>query len=155
MDLQLAIVTDARPTGCTLRRLDTDEDLPARYSGAVQGRIRVLPRQLVAVDTATDPPTVMWRWFRGVVVYRRDDHVVVDHHVYQPGFRAPISVVRLPDILEVAVQIGDEVWYSPEAAGVVIDTVSEGAPAHPARIAADLFPAIADIYAERVAPGEA
>lgn len=106
MDLQLAIVTDARPTGCTLRRLDTDEDLPARYSGAVQGRIRVLPRQLVAVDTATDPPTVMWRWFRGVVVYRRDDHVVVDHHVYQPGFRAPISVVRLPDILEVAVQIG-------------------------------------------------
>lgn len=148
MHLRLALVTAARPSDCTLRWLDEPGELPARYSGAVQGRIRIVPGQLVAVDTATEP-TVVWRWFRGPVIYRRDDHVVVDNHVHQPGFRAPISVVRLPDILEDEVRLGDQVFYTLGEHGAVIDTARGDRPAHPARIAADLFPAIVDMYAER------
>jgi hypothetical protein len=90
----------------------------------------------------------MWRWFRGVVFLRRDDHVVVDNHVYQPGFRIPITVLRLPEVLEVDVPLGAEVFYSYEPHGAVIDVVVNDAPSHPARLAADMFPAIADVYAE-------
>ena len=154
MNLRLALVTAARPTDCSLRWLDTPAEFLARYSPAVQGRIKIRPGQLVAVDHEADQPTVMWRWFRGLVVYRRADHIVVDNHVYQAGFRAPISVVRLPDQLEVAVHIGDEVFYSPSDNGVAIDIVRDDAPAHPARLAADLFPGIAEVYAERHEQGE-
>lgn len=155
MKLRLALVSAARPTDCTLRWLATPTELTAHYSAPMQGRIKLCPRQLVAVDTAATPPNVLWRWFRGVVIYRRDDHVVVDNHVYQAGFRAPISVVRLPDALEVEVQVGDEVFYSLDTYGVVIDVVEHDLPAHPARIAADLFPALVDFYAELDEQGEA
>lgn len=148
MELRLALMTAARPSDCAIRWLDEPGERPARYSTQMQGRVKIVPRQLVAVDTATAPPTVMWRWFRGVVILRRDDHVVVDNHVYQPGFRIPISVMRLPDVLEVDVQLGAEVFYSHEPQGAVIDVVAGDAPAHPARLAADMFPAIADVYAE-------
>jgi hypothetical protein len=155
MNLRLAVVIAARPTDCTLRWIDQPEELPARYSAAVEGRIRICPGQLVAVDVDTAPPSVMWRWFRGVVIYRRDAYVVVDNHVYQPGLRFPISVVWLPDILEVEVQVGDVVFYGLETHGAVIDVVRDDRPAHPARVAADLFPVIADVYAEIHAQGEA
>lgn len=42
----------------------------------------------------------MWRWFHGVVILRRDDHVMGDHHIHQSGFRIPFNVLRLPDVLE-------------------------------------------------------
>ncbi len=148
MDLRLALVTAAGPNDCMLRWLDEPEERPARYSPAMQGRIRVVPRQLVAADQLTTPPTVMWRWFRGVVILRRADHVVVDNHVFQPGFRIPISVMRLPDVLETDVALGAEVFYSHEPHGAVIDLVVDDGPAHPARLAADMFPAIAEVYAE-------
>lgn len=155
MDLRLALVAAAGPTDCAIRWLDEPGEHPARYSPAMQGRIRIVPHQLVAVDTATTPPTVMWRWFRGVVILRRDDYVVVDNHIYQPGFRIPISVMRLPDVLEVDVPLGAEVFYSHEPHGAVIDVAAGDGPAHPARVAADLFPAIADVYAELREQGRA
>ena len=155
MNLRLAIVTAARATDCSLTWLDQAEELTARYSPAFNKRLKTAPQQLVAVDTATKPPTVMWRWFRGVVLYRRASFVVVDNEVYQPGFRIPIGVMRLPDILEVEIHVGDEVYYSHTPGGVVIDIVANNRPAHPARIATDLFPAIADMYAEFDAQGEA
>ena len=68
--------------------------------------------------------------------------------VYQPGFRIPLSVIRLPDVLEGAVPLGTEVFYSSELHGAVIDVVAGDVPAHPARLAADMFPAIAEVYAE-------
>jgi len=155
MNLTLAIVSQSSPSDCALQLLDRPGELHAGYGPAVRGRIRIVPGQLVAVDMAADRPSVMWRWFRGVVILRRDDHVVVDNHVFQPGFRIPISVARLPDILEVDVRVGDEVFYGAEPYCAVIDVARDGRPAHPARIAADLFPAIADVYAERAERGEA
>lgn len=155
MNLKLALVTTASPTACTIRWLHAAGEHPARYSPAMQGRIRIVPRQLVAVDIAGDPPVVVWRWFRGIVILRRDDYVVVDNHVYQPGFRIPMSVMRLPDVLEVDVPLGAEVFYSHEPHGAVIDVVADDGPAHPVRLAADLFPALADVYAELREQGRA
>jgi hypothetical protein len=155
MDLRLALVTAARPSDCAIRWLDEPGEHPAHYSPEMEGRVRVAPGQLVAVDSAVASPTVMWRWFRGVVILCRDDYVVVDNHVYQPGFRIPISVLRIPDALEVDVPLGTEVFYGHDPHGAVIDVVVGDMPAHPARVAADLFPAIADIYAERRARGGA
>jgi hypothetical protein len=148
MDLKLALVTASDPADCTIRWLDEPGDHPARYSPAMQGRVKIVPHQLVAVDTATTPLTVMWRWFRGVAILRRDDYVVVDNHVYQPGFRIPLSVIRIPDVLEGDVPLGTEVFYSSELHGAVVDVVAGDVPAHPARLAADMFPAIAEVYAE-------
>ncbi|NJO82243.1 MAG: hypothetical protein HC828_05145 [Blastochloris sp.] len=148
MEMRLALMIDARPEDCTIRWIDTDQNVTAQYSLPVRNRIKLCPQQLVAVHVATTPPSVVWRWFRGVVIYRRADYVVVDNHVYQAGFRFPISVVHLPDILEDDVQIGDEVFYSVDLHGAVIDTLHAGRPAHPARIGHDLFPAISEVYAE-------
>lgn len=149
MNLRLAIVVAAREADCTIRWLDDPTERAAQYSKAMRGRIRVVPQQLIAVDTAPETPTVVWRWFRGVVVFRRDDYVVVDNHVYQPGFRMPISVMRLPEVLEEDVPLGATVFYGHEPQGAVIDVARGDGPAHPARIAADMFPAIVDVYAER------
>jgi hypothetical protein len=155
MKLKLAVVTAVRPTDCTLCWLDAPEELRAQFSEAIQGRLRIMPHHLVVVDASTAPPTVVWRWFRGVVVYRREACVVVDNHVYQPGYAAPISLVRLPDTFELEVHVGDEVFYSHDPQGALIDLVRDDRPAYPERIAADLFPAIEEIYAERRERGAA
>jgi hypothetical protein len=66
--------------------------LSARYSRRVLNRIRIVPRQLVAVDSAPGTPEVVWRWFGGPVLMLVDSYAVVDYRVYQPGFRYPIGV---------------------------------------------------------------
>jgi hypothetical protein len=149
MNLKLAIVVAPGQTDCVIRWLDQDAPITARYSAAVQDRIKIRPHQLVAVDTEAAAPTVMWRWFRGRVEYRQEDYVVVNNRPYQPSHHHPISVVRLPDVVAEEVQVGDEVFYTTNNRdGAVADTVEGGRPAHPERIGADLFPAIAAVYAE-------
>jgi hypothetical protein len=148
MNLKLALVVAPGQTDCTIRWLDQDTLITARYSAAVQDRIKIRPSQLVAVDTEAATPTVMWRWFRGRVEYRQEDYVVVNNRLYQPSHHHPISVVRLPDVVAEDVQVGDEVFYTTNDDGAVADTIEEGHPAHPERIGADLFPAIAAVYAE-------
>jgi hypothetical protein len=148
MRFKLALVSEAHLEGCAIRWLDEDGVHPAGYSAPVLNRIKIRPRQLVAVDTSSAPPAIVWRWFRGVVVYREQDYVVVDNHRYQAGFRFPISVVRLPEALEVDVGLGAEVYYSLGIDGVVVDTVEAERPAHPERLATDLFPALEDACAE-------
>jgi len=148
MNLNLALVVDATPTTCTIRWLGENENTHAHYSPQVQNRIKIFPHQLVAVDAASTPPQVVWRWFRGRVDYQVADHVVVNNHIYQAGFRAPISVARVPDELETPLKPGDEVFYSLGAEAVVIDCADEGFPVHPERLRADMLPAIVEIYSE-------
>lgn len=154
MNLRLAVVTAARPTGCTIRWLGEQGPTEARLSAAAQGRVKIRAGQLVAVDIAGEAPTVMWRWFRGAVVYREGTHVVVETRRYQPDHRAPISVARLPEELEEQPALGDEVFYTLGPEATVIDGVAGDGPAHPGRIAADFFPTIAEIYAEMQSRGE-
>ena len=109
MNLTLAIVTEAAPDGCHIETLD-GRALFARYSHLVHSRIKIRPRQLVAIDEAPDGPQVVWRWFRGPVLLLADGYAVVDYRPYQPGFRYPIGVAAVPEHLSDSVTVGAEVF---------------------------------------------
>jgi hypothetical protein len=147
MNLTLAIITETAPDGCHIETLD-GRALFARYSHLVLNRIKIRPRQLVAVDEAPDGPQIVWRWFRGPVLMLADGYAVVDCRPYQPGFRYPIEVARVPEHLLGSVVIGAEVFYTHGEDGAIAAVVQSDRPADPARIAADLFPAIEQLYAE-------
>jgi hypothetical protein len=146
MNLTLATVT-ATADDCQVVTLD-GRPLVARYSRLVRDRIKIRPRQLVAIDESPDGPQVVWRWFRGPVLMLADGYAVVDYRPYQPGFRYPIGVAAVPEHLSDSVTVGAEVFYSTHEDGAIIAVAHEGGLADPARIAADLFPAIEQVYAE-------
>ena len=148
MNFELAIVCSVAPDGCQVQLLGSATPIDAGYAAPVLDRIKLRPRQLVIVDMGAAPPEVVWRWFRGQVVYRAGDQAVVDNHRYQPGYRDQISLARVPDALETPITVGDEVFYSRDPGGPIVDLAIDGLPAHPARLRADLFPALEDMYAE-------
>jgi hypothetical protein len=147
MNLTLAIVAEATPDGCHIETLD-GRALFARYSRLVLNRIKIRPRQLVAVDEAPDGPQIVWRWFRGPVLLLADGYAVVDCRRFQPGFRYPMEIARVPEHLLDAVAVGEEAFYTHGEEGAIAAAVQDGRPADPGRIAADLFPAIEQVYAE-------
>ena len=149
MHLTLAMVVAVMPHTCDIRWLDSNELTTAQIAPAMhEQRIKIQPQQLVAVDTAAEPAQIVWRWFRGRVDYQVDGYAVVNNHVYQAGARAPISIARVPDELDLTLAIGDEVFYSLGTDGVVVDIAVDGSPLHAQRLGADLFPAIEEIYAD-------
>jgi hypothetical protein len=148
MNLSLAIITEPTPEGCHIETID-GRALFARYSRLVLDRIKVRSQQLVVIDEAPGGPEIVWRWFRGPVLMLADGYAVVDHRPYQRGFRYPIGVTAVPDHLSDAVAVGDEVFYTTHEDGTIAAVVRDGRPADPARIAADLFPAIEQVYAEQ------
>jgi len=149
MHLTLALVVAVMPHTCDIRWLDSNELTTAQIAPAMhEQRINIQPQQLVAVDRATTPAQIVWRWFRGRVDYQVDGYAVVNNHVYQAGARAPISIARVPDELDLTLAIGDEVFYSLGTDGVVVDIAVDGSPLHAQRLGADLFPAIEEIYAD-------
>ncbi len=147
MNLSLAIVTAVSPDGYQVETVD-GRALLARLSQRALNRIRVVPHQLVAVDSAPATPEVVWRWFRGPVLMLADGYAVVDYRPYQPGFRYPIGVTQVPDHLRDLVAVGDEVFYTTHENGAIAALLRDGRPHDPARVAADLFPAIEQVYAE-------
>lgn len=146
MHLRLALVVSAGQTDCVVRWLGEQSLVTVQYSSAIQNQIKIRPRQLVAVQTTTNPPVLVWRWFRGRVEYQQEGYVVVNHRLYQASAHRPINVLQLPERLRHMVQVGDELFYSLDNDGVVIDRVADEHPAHPAQIQADLFPAIEAFY---------
>lgn len=152
MILSLATVLSTSADGCQIATLDS-RTLSANYSRRVLNRIRIVPHQLVAIDSAPGVPEVVWRWFRGPVLMLVDGYAVVDYRVYQPGFRYPIGVARVPAHLRDLVAVGDEAFYTTPEHGAIVSIVRDGRPHDPARIAADLFPAIEQVYAEGDSPG--
>jgi hypothetical protein len=147
MNLTRAIVAEATPDGCHIETLD-GRALFARYSHLVLNRIKIRPRQLVAVDQASDGPQIVWRWFRGPVAMLADGYAVVDHRPHQARYRLPLGIVLVPEHLSDAVTVGAEVFYTTHEHGAIAAVARDGRPADPGRIAADLFPAIEQVYAE-------
>ncbi|HYF62922.1 MAG TPA: hypothetical protein VD886_08930 [Herpetosiphonaceae bacterium] len=149
MHLTLALLESVGPRSCDIRWLDGGALGRAQIAPAMHDqRIKLQPRQLVAVDTAAAPAQIVWRWLRGRVDYQVDGFVVVNNQLYQPGCRVPISVARVPDELGLSPAIGDEVFYTLGPDGVVVDVAADGLPLHAQRLGADLFPAIEEIYAD-------
>ena len=50
-----------------MQLIATNQNIQAAFSEKVRDRIRVRQQQLVAVDTAANPPEIAWRWFIGEV----------------------------------------------------------------------------------------
>jgi hypothetical protein len=68
LNLQLAIAETCGPDGCQVKLLSDGRSLEATYLPRMKGRVFVHPGQLVALDMASDPPVITWRWHRMKVV---------------------------------------------------------------------------------------
>ena len=68
MNLQLAIAETCSPDGCLVKLFSEGRSLSATYLPRMKGRVFVHPGQLVAVDMASTPPMIVWRWHRMKVV---------------------------------------------------------------------------------------
>ncbi len=64
MNLQLAIAETCSPDGCQVKLLTDGRSLSATYLPRMKGRVFVHPGQLVALDMASTPPVIAWRWHR-------------------------------------------------------------------------------------------
>ena len=81
--LALALVVDRATDGCTVRVLGEPDARRAGYAAPFRTRAGSLqPGWLVAVDTASSPPEVVWRWFPATVlaVHRDGVRLAESHH---------------------------------------------------------------------------
>jgi len=141
MKLELAIVLSCKKTGCRISPLDNNAPIEAVYSSLVQDRIMIQPEQMVAINTDTNPPEIVWRWLRAAVIDLDQDIVVVDD---MQGHPAKISLV--PD-MPLSLRINDEVWVCGTGHGYEAqDTITEGKPTHSSRLLKYIAPIIEEIY---------
>ena len=116
VDLALGVVRSCAADGCDVEPLAGGPPWRAGYSDAVRNRIRVRPGDLVAVDAAG--PTIVWRWWSGVVeATGTDGTVTVSREV--TGTRADETgratfEVDLPADLATGVDVGETVWFGTE-----------------------------------------
>ena len=140
MKLELAIVLACTKTGCRVITLK-DVNIEARYSSLVQDRVMIQPKQLVVVDTNTNPPEIVWRWLRAAVIEINSDIVVIDDMQGHPGKVSLVLDLPLPLTLD------DEVWVcSTGRAYEVQDIIVDGKPTHPKRLLEYIVPIIDEVY---------
>ena len=141
MKLELATVLDCSDVGCRVKPLESDAFIEARYSRLVQNRIMIKPAHLVAVDMSVNPPEIVWRWRRAIVIELSPDIVVVGDIQGHPG-----KLTSVPD-LPLALALDDEVWMCGTGrAFEVHDIIVDDIPAHPKRLLEYITPIIDDIY---------
>ena len=141
MKLELAIVLACSKTGCLVAPLKDNLPIETPYSSLVQDRIMIQSEQLVAIDTETDPPEIVWRWLRAAVIELGTDVIVVDD---MKGHPAKVSLVS---DLPLTLAIDDEVWTCSTGSGYEIhDIILDGKPAHPNRMLEYITPLIEAIY---------
>ena len=141
MKLELATVLACNKTGCRVVPLKDNSPIEARYSSLVQDRIKIQPEQLVAINTDTNPPEIVWRWIRAAVIELTADIVVVDD---MQGHQAKVSLVS---DLPLALTLDDEVWTCSTGHNFQIhDIIIDGKPTHPNRLLKYITPIIEEIY---------
>ena len=130
--------------GCEVLLLDTDARVDTQYSARVRDRIKIRPKQLVAVDTAEGVSEIVWRWYRTRVMEVAEQNLLVDDR----GVRS-LRAERVGE-LSVIAQVDEEVWVC----GVgqpgnweVHDRVVDGIPERADRLGAFMFPKIEAVYA--------
>jgi hypothetical protein len=139
--LELAIVLACTKTGCRVVPLKDNSPIEARYSSLVQDRIKVQPEQLVAFDTDTNPPEIIWRWLRAAVIELTADIIVIDDMQGHP------AKVTLVSDLPLTLTLDDEVWTCGTGHDFEIhDIILDGKPTHPDRLLKYITPIIEKIY---------
>src|SRR5512136_2842827 len=79
MDLQLALALACTDTGCQAHWLDAEACFDAVYAEpVVEYGIVIRPGDLVAVNRATDPPEVVFRWVLASVERVEGEHIFID-----------------------------------------------------------------------------
>ncbi|MEM8859545.1 MAG: hypothetical protein AAGD96_14545 [Chloroflexota bacterium] len=141
MNLKLAIVATCYDLGCDVRLCTNDSELFAHYSLLVKDRIHIQPEQLVVIDLDTNPPEILWRWLKGVVLELSEDLIKVDDRQNHP------AVVTLASELHLNLEVGDEVWMCSTGAGYEIHGLPEEMePEHLTTLLNHITPLIKRIY---------
>jgi hypothetical protein len=124
--------------GCSVRLVETGRVMRAAFSPLVRDHVRIRRRQLVALDTSSGPPEIIWRWFIGKVEAMEPDGIAVRRLDQPPG---SCRVVSNPPA-GTAPPVGAEVYYGHTEDWEVVDVVRNDRPTDPARIATEYFPYI-------------
>lgn len=144
MKLELAIVLSCTKTGCCVAPLKSNSQIEVRYSALVQDRIMIRPAQMVALNTDSSPPEIVWRWLRAAVIELTSDVVVVDDMQGHPA-----KVSRVSD-LPLTLTVDDEVWTCGTGSDFEIhDIIVAGKPTHPNRLLNYITPIIEEIYCNK------
>jgi hypothetical protein len=125
-----AIAVSADWPKCVVRRLGTDESIPAIESAAMQEHyIRIRAGDLVRVDFGAEPAEVVRRHgWRATVLAVEGDRVTFDS---KPN--GTIGVAAVPTELGFSPAVGDAVFVRNVQEPVVVDKLVGDEPAHPDR----------------------
>ena len=141
MKIQLALVLTCNENGCLVETLPEKGTLKAVYSSLVQDRVMIQPEQLVALDLEPDPPEIIWRWLRGLVIELGEEAIVVDDMQGHPA-----SVTLVPE-LPLTLALDDEVWICGTGRDFEVhDLILDGRPTHPEQVLKYITPIIEEIY---------
>lgn len=147
MKLTLAVTLECLPEECRVQLLESDTPITVHYSTRVKANpsLKIRPGQLVALNTATDIPEVVYRWHYSKVEQLKEDKVLIDNHQGQ------LIELVLAEGFEAAPQVGDWVFVTiggNPGQSEVVDIAIDGRPAHPAFFGNYFFPRIEQMYQE-------
>lgn len=92
MKLKLALVLTCNENGSSVKTVPDNSTFEAVFSSlVVQKRIKIQPDQLVAINMDANPPEIVWRWLRAVVLETGGDTVVVDDIKGHPAKVSSVS----------------------------------------------------------------
>ncbi len=141
MKLELAIVTQCHSNGCDVTLCKDNQEVRAAYSPLIKNRIHIQPEQLIALDSSIEPPEIVWRWLKGVVIELTDQSIIVDDLQGHP------ASVTLPAKLPLALHINTDVWVCSTGKRYEIhDLLLEGKPSQSDRLLGYITPIIKEIY---------
>ena len=78
LKLQLGIALPCTRDGCEIQLLDTETRVDGHYSARVRNRIKIRPKQLVAIDATEGVSEIVWRWYRTLVMEVDEQNLLVD-----------------------------------------------------------------------------
>ena len=126
MNLELGIVENCQPDGCSVRFLGEETTRKVVFSALVKDRIRIRPGQLVAVDLEAKPAEIVWRWYRKTVQEVHGEDIL-----FGTLSEERILANSVPE-LQGRLRAGDEVWAAGVPDGfVVYDWVENELPQNP------------------------
>lgn len=138
MNLQLAVASTCAGAGCRVRLLADHREIAIDYSQPLKEHgIIILPGDLVAVDSDTDPLQAVFRWSFGRVEAKEGNTSQVRFSDGDIHTILPLEGTALEPAA------GDAVFV---ANGRVCDMAVADEPAHPERLAATFFPQIQAMY---------
>jgi hypothetical protein len=132
------MVVECDDQGCCVQLIESGKVITAAFSQKVKDSIRIRRQQLVAVNTATNPAEISWRWFIGQVESAEGETASIRRLDLPPG---SCEVVSNTDGVKVAP--GDVVFYGHGESWGIVSRVVNGQPADPRGLAKRYLPEVA------------